>query len=501
MAINFIPNDPLADPAAPVLRNQPERPDRPAGSAGFSFSGMVPAGTFAPMTPEFLFWQCREAALAALETWESFEGNLSAWSSEAADPHSLPLRQNAGNVLNAFYDRQSFSFFQFVSPGKTTFSGASTDVVSHEVGHGLLDSVRTDLFDSNFLEAAAFHEGFADCMALLTALHDQPSRLAVLAVSPDLSTGNFLETAQEDLAAGVRVAFGPKNNAAQPRHALNGFQFQIPSTLPDDGPPGTLINESHSFGQILSGCFYDCVRNTFVGMAHQGEQDLLLASRTAATLLLAGVRSAPLVPRFIESVGRSMLAADQQSNAGGNQAAILAAFDRHGIKLGGDGTLAPKADLAGGGPVVTPKGAVNLASVTQKDLLKRIGATARSKLEVSQAEVHGEKVVRAMHRREVALDGIDKRFSGVTAYAAEPMFVGTMGKSAVLLGALPEQNTTESEVKSYVRSLVAHDRISFEPETRQAISTDNDATSTRTTHKIVTRRGKKVLVRVRMLCG
>jgi len=461
---------------------------------------MVPAGLYAPITPEFLFWQCREAALSALETWESFAGNLAAWSAEAANQQRLPLRQNAGNVLNAFYDRQSFSFFQFVSPTKTTFSGASTDVVSHEVGHGLLDSVRTDLFDSNFLEAAAFHEGFADCMALLTALQDQPSRMAVLAVSPDLSTGNFLETAQEDLAAGVRVAFGPQNNAAQPRHALNDFQFQIPSTLPDDGPPGVLINESHSFGQILSGCFYDCVRNIFVSMAHQGEQDLLLASRTAASLLLAGVRSAPLVPRFFESVGRSMFTADQQSNGGANQPAIQTAFERHGIKLAGDGTLAPKADLAGGGPVVTPKGAVGLASLTQKDLLRRIAAASRSKLEVSQVEVHGEKVVQALHRREIALDDVDKRFSGVTAFAEEPMFVGAMGKSAVLLGALPELNTTESEVKSYVRSLVAHDRINFGSESRPAISSDNSLTATRTTHTIVTRRGKKVLVRVRMLC-
>jgi 3-hydroxyacyl-CoA dehydrogenase len=41
--------------------------------------------------------------------------------------------------------------------GKTFFSGASTDVVSHEVGHGLLDSIRPELWDAPFLEAGAFH--------------------------------------------------------------------------------------------------------------------------------------------------------------------------------------------------------------------------------------------------------------------------------------------------------------------------------------------------------
>src|SRR5258708_10796527 len=191
-----------------MLSQQP-RADRPAGRAGFTFTNPAIQGQFAPGTPEFLFWQCREAALAALDTWESFAGNLAAWSAEAADPNNLPLLQNAGNVLNAFYDRQSFSFFQFVTTTKSTYSGASTDVVSHEVGHGLLDSVRTDLFDSLFLEAAAFHEAFADCMALLTAFSDQQSRQALLAVAPDLGTANFIETTPTHLSHALLPSYDP----------------------------------------------------------------------------------------------------------------------------------------------------------------------------------------------------------------------------------------------------------------------------------------------------
>jgi len=491
----------MAVPTAPPLRTQQERPDRPAGRAGFSFSGPVPAAEYAPFTAEFLFWQCREAALAAVETWESFAGNLTAWSSEAADPLVLPLRQNAGNVLNAFYDRQSFSFFQFVTAAKSTFSGASTDVVSHEVGHGLLDSVRSDLFDSTFLEAAAFHEGFADCMALLTALHDPPSRQGLIGASPDLSASNFLETTAEDLAEGVKQKLGPTNNAAAPRHALNNFQFQIPSTLPDDGGPGVLIDESHSFGQVFSGCFYDCVRNIFQAAPAQDEQNLLAAAQTTAALTLSGVRAAPLVPRFFESVGRSMLAADQQSNGGTNQAAIQKAFGGHGITLTGAGMLAPRADLAGGGPDVSPKGAIRLASATQKDLLERIGASSKAKLFVSEAQIHGQKVARAVHRREVSLAPIDKRLSGVVALADESMFVGSMGKSAVLLGALPEEYTTESEVQSFVRSLLEHNRVVFGTPTKRALATQDNLEASRTTHAIVTRGGKRVLVRVRFLCG
>jgi len=76
MPINFIPNDPSAAGSAPAIRVQPKRPNRPAGRAGFTFSSTVPEGTFAPGTPRFLFWQCREGALAAVDAWESVAGNL-----------------------------------------------------------------------------------------------------------------------------------------------------------------------------------------------------------------------------------------------------------------------------------------------------------------------------------------------------------------------------------------------------------------------------------------
>lgn len=499
MAINFIPNDPMAGRTAPGMRSQQPRPDRQAGNAGFTYTSAVGEDQYGVGTPEFLFWQCREAALAALETWDAFAGTLTAWSNEAADPNNLPLVQDAGNVLNAFYDRQSFSFFHYSTPAKTTYSGASTDVVSHEVGHGLLDSVRTDLFDSTFMEASAFHEAFADCMALLTAFSDQQIRQAVLAVTADLGAANFVETTAEDLSDGVLQAYGPQVNAAQPRHARNTFNFQIPSTLPTNGPPDQLINESHSFGQVFSGCFYDCVRNVFNAMPTNGEQDLLAAVQTVAKILLAGVRSAQLVPRFFESVGRSMISADLQLNGGANQAAVQSAFTGHGIAVGSTSVLAPKADLDGNVPAFTPKAASILDPATRKDLLQRIGGSPKAKLAIDTTDVFGQRFARAVHKREVPLARLDKRLAGVVALADEPMFVGAAGKSAVLMGYLPEEYTTKTEVHSFVESLLEHGRISFETSGKGALSTA-DAAALPTTHAIRVRGGKKVLVRLRFLC-
>src|SRR5712691_4239561 len=107
MSINFIPNDPLAGSSAPGARVKPKRKNRPASRASFTLSNPSPDGTFAPGTPGFLFWQCREAGLAALEAWETFAGPFTQWQ---GNRKKLPLLQDLGVDINAFYDRASFSF-------------------------------------------------------------------------------------------------------------------------------------------------------------------------------------------------------------------------------------------------------------------------------------------------------------------------------------------------------------------------------------------------------
>src|SRR5262245_54065556 len=105
MPINFIPNDPLAVDFVPMRSTQP-RPNRPASKAGFDFFGVAPQGLFQPGTPQFLFWQCREAALLAVEVWEELHGSLTSWSTEATNSKRLKLVQDGGDDLNAFYDRE-----------------------------------------------------------------------------------------------------------------------------------------------------------------------------------------------------------------------------------------------------------------------------------------------------------------------------------------------------------------------------------------------------------
>ena len=78
MSINFIPNDPQADSSAPAMRVQAKRPNRPSSRSGLNFTDVATEGTFNPGGPEFLFWQCREAALASPAGLGGFGGTAQA---------------------------------------------------------------------------------------------------------------------------------------------------------------------------------------------------------------------------------------------------------------------------------------------------------------------------------------------------------------------------------------------------------------------------------------
>lgn len=493
MSINYIPNDPRAGSTASTMRVQSPRANRPSTKSGFTFSNTSAQGVFAPGTSEFLFWQCREAAIAALQAWEASAGTHKKWQGNRG---KLPLHQDEGEDLNAFYDRQTFSFFHQTLGGTTFFSGASTDVVAHEVGHGLLDSVRPDFFTVNFLEVGALHEAFGDCMALLTALADKDSRVKLLAAAPNLSKKNFVESTAEDLSEGIRV-FNPSHNAAEPRHAFNTFQYQIPSTLPSNGGPGKLINEVHSFGMLFSGCFWNLMTNIFAAGTSQTEAALASAAALAGKILIAGLKAAVITPRFLQSVGRAMALADESLHGGANRDHIRNAFQAHNIPLGANAMIAPSMVLDGG----APKGKT-LSPATHKDLKARFGAGKGAKMTFAAASLFGANVVNVLNTREISLGSLDKALKGVVCIAHEPVNVGGSGGRAAVMGAMPQPEDTDKEVIEFVKALLEHDRIDLDTKKKSVMaSAAEDGKKNAATHAVKNVGGKKMLTRVRFHCG
>jgi hypothetical protein len=495
VSINYIPNDPLAGTGAPPSRRKNPRANRPASRATFQFFDAEPEGPASPGTPQFLFWQAREAALTAVTAWETATGSFTRWQ---GNRKTIPFVQNAVAQLganptpNAFYNRASFQFFESTAGTKTTFSGESTDVVAHEIGHGLLDAIRPELIESTLLEVGAFHEAFGDCVALLTALLDPKSRTAV---RPSLGARNFLETTAEDLSDAIR-RLQPSHNAAEPRHARNTLKWQLPTTLPAVGGPGALINEEHSFGRIFSGCFYSLI----VKLA--GTSPTAATVRTAAIkamrLLVAAAESAPIEARFFRSVGRAMVLADAATNGGANRELIKEAFADHDILLGTSAMLAPVSALAGPKPALSATKA-GISSGARREIARRIGAGRGARTQVEVLDIGGERVANMTVTRDVPLGSVHPQLKGCVVQVKDSVLVGASGGRAAVLGAVPNVDATTDEVLSYVDSLMKNKRI-LTKRPAKVVKRHRLEPMTPHTHEIVRIGGRRELRRRAFAC-
>jgi len=106
-------------------------------------------------------------ALATLARFERALGRRVGW---AFGSHQIKIAPHAFAEANAFYSRadEALVFGYFAGRDGTVFSCLSHDVVAHETTHALLDGLRERYMDPSSPDQAAFHEGFADVVALLS---------------------------------------------------------------------------------------------------------------------------------------------------------------------------------------------------------------------------------------------------------------------------------------------------------------------------------------------
>lgn len=118
--------------------------------------------------PNFHAQNCYAIAMRTLGLFERALGRRVAWSSGG---HQLHIAPHAFALANAFYsepDRALMFGYFFTDDGKPIFTALSHDVVAHETTHAVLDGLRTRYTEPSGPDQAAFHEGFADVVALLS---------------------------------------------------------------------------------------------------------------------------------------------------------------------------------------------------------------------------------------------------------------------------------------------------------------------------------------------
>lgn len=108
-------------------------------------------------------------AMATLTEFQAALGRQVPWAFLRG--HQIKIAPHAFAEANAYYTReaQSLAFGYFAGRrGRTVYTCLSHDIVAHETTHALLDGIRGGFLRPSSVDQAAFHEGYADIIALLS---------------------------------------------------------------------------------------------------------------------------------------------------------------------------------------------------------------------------------------------------------------------------------------------------------------------------------------------
>ncbi|MGH9140002.1 MAG: hypothetical protein ACRD2I_02540 [Vicinamibacterales bacterium] len=213
----------------------------------------------------------------------------------------LRIYPHAIRDANAYYDPGKtgllFGYFaaadQFVGanyPGGLVFTCLSPDIVAHETTHAILDSIHHRYLEDTNPDVAAFHEGFADIVALLQRFTFSELVEQQLAASRGRLDGY---TVFGELATQFGEALGGNRGALRSMigHWNDQNQWEPLKPSPSDYADSV---EPHARGAVLVATIFDAFQRTY----QYRTKDLLRIATNGTGLLPEGSISADLVHRL-----------------------------------------------------------------------------------------------------------------------------------------------------------------------------------------------------------
>lgn len=277
----------------------------------------------------------------------------------------LRIYPHALREANAYYSPQKkallFGYFSaapdtpsLLMPGGTVFTCLSHDIIAHEITHALLDGMHRRYIEATHPDSLAFHEAFADIVALFQhftfpeVLKDQIAR-----TRGDLASQNLLGQLAQEFGKAI-------GHYGSLRDALGKINEETGKWEPLVTDPMSYqkIMEPHERGSILVATIFDIFSNIYrrrvadllriatggTGMLSPGSlhPDLVNrmaqeASKTAGQILKICIRALDYCPPMDINFGdylRAMITADYDLVEEDNldyRIAIIEAFQRRGI--------------------------------------------------------------------------------------------------------------------------------------------------------------------------
>jgi len=170
--------------------------------------------------------------------------------------HQLTVAPHAFLDLNAFYSKDDHAIFFGYYPQQSghVFTCLSHEVIAHETTHALVDGLRPGYTYPSSPDQAAFHEGFADIVALLSVL----SLREVVTAALDLHTAKESELIRASLlteeALKGGVLFGLAQQVGEAMYGTHGVALRRSIQLPHDLKlaKSEEFKESHRRGELFA---------------------------------------------------------------------------------------------------------------------------------------------------------------------------------------------------------------------------------------------------------
>lgn len=264
--------------------------------------------------PQFHQQMVYAVAMTTVKNFENSLGRKALWAVQwdpQTDQESIPrlrIYPHALRMPNAYYSPNKkallFGYFptpgglpQQQLPGGIVFTCLSHDVVAHETTHALLDGMHRLYVEPSHPDVLAFHEAFADIVALLQHFTFQDVlRSQIAKTRGDLQSQNLLGELAQQFGQAIGNYGALRDAIGQMDPATHKWQPLVP-----DPQKYQLVIEPHARGSILVAAVFAA----YLSIYRSRVEDLFRIATGGSGVLAPGALHPDLVDRLTYEAAKS----------------------------------------------------------------------------------------------------------------------------------------------------------------------------------------------------